>query len=99
MEVQLENTTIINDNVIDNVIVNQSKKLKIKKPKIIGECNNPTVLQSSTIIINKGTGAGGANTNINGKKFEKKTSNQSRLLEQGYITTINLLEAGDGRFL
>jgi hypothetical protein len=37
------------------------------------------------IIINKGTGAGGANTNYYGKKFEEKTNNQSRLLNDGYI--------------
>ena len=36
-------------------------------------------------IINKGTGAGGANTNYYGKKFEEKTNNQQRLLETGYI--------------
>ena len=37
-------------------------------------------------IINKGTGAGGANTNYYGKKFEEKTDNQQRLLEEeGYI--------------
>ena len=35
-------------------------------------------------IVNKGTGAGGANTNLNGKKFEKSTDNESRLLESGY---------------
>jgi hypothetical protein len=35
-------------------------------------------------IVNKGTGAGGANTNFNGKKFEEKTNNQQRLLEMGY---------------
>lgn len=34
---------------------------------------------------NKGTGAGGANTNYYGKKFEEKTNNQERLLEIGYI--------------
>ena len=39
------------------------------------------------IIVNKGTGAGGANTNYYGKKFEEKTNNQQRLLEDGY--TIN----------
>ena len=39
----------------------------------------------SNITINKGTGAGGANTNYNGKKFEKKTDNQSRLLNDDYI--------------
>ena len=35
--------------------------------------------------INKGTGAGGANTNYYGKLFEEKTNNQKRLLESGYI--------------
>ena len=37
-----------------------------------------------SLIINKGTGAGGANTNFYGKKFEEKTNNQHRLLEDGY---------------
>ncbi len=32
--------------------------------------------------INKGTGAGGSNTNVNGKSFENKTLNESRLLLQ-----------------
>jgi len=35
--------------------------------------------------INKGTGAGGANTNMNGKAFEEKTENESRLLLAGFI--------------
>jgi len=38
-------------------------------------------------ITNKGTGAGGANTNYYGKKFEEKTNNEQRLLEAGYIKT------------
>jgi hypothetical protein len=33
---------------------------------------------------NRGTGAGGANTNVKGKKFENKTSNLTRLLSDGY---------------
>ena len=37
------------------------------------------------LILNKGTGAGGANTNYHGKKFEEQTNNESRLLAQGYI--------------
>jgi hypothetical protein len=37
------------------------------------------------LIVNKGTGAGGANTNYHGKKFEEHTNNESRLLAQGYI--------------
>jgi hypothetical protein len=37
-------------------------------------------------IRNKGTGAGGANTNLNGKTFEEKTSNYERLLANGFVT-------------
>jgi hypothetical protein len=42
-------------------------------------------LNTQLPITNKGTGAGGANTNYYGKKFEEKTNNQQRLLELGYI--------------
>ena len=42
-------------------------------------------LNTQLPITNKGTGAGGANTNYYGKKFEEKTNNQQRLLEIGYI--------------
>ena len=45
---------------------------------------NATQENTQLIIINKGTGAGGANTNYYGKKFEEKTNNQQRLLEIGY---------------
>lgn len=40
---------------------------------------------NTSLTQNKGTGAGGANTNKNGKSFEKKTENESRLLLQGYV--------------
>ena len=43
----------------------------------------PPVIMSE--IQNKGTGAGGANTNVNGKSFEKKTDNEARLLAQGFV--------------
>lgn len=36
-------------------------------------------------LHNKGTGAGGANTNITWKKFEDKTDNHSVLLLYGYV--------------
>lgn len=36
---------------------------------------------------NRGTGAGGSNTNKFGKKFEEKTSNISRLFDSGYTKT------------
>jgi len=41
--------------------------------------------QIEKLNINKGTGAGGANTNYYGKKFEDKTNNQERLLKEGYV--------------
>jgi hypothetical protein len=44
-------------------------------------------LNTQLPITNKGTGAGGANTNYYGKKFEEKTNNEQRLLEMGYIKT------------
>lgn len=37
------------------------------------------------LIINKGTGAGGSNTNYNGKIFEFKTNNEENLLNIGFI--------------
>lgn len=38
-----------------------------------------------TKIINKGTGAGGANTNLHGKAFEDKTDNEVRLVKDGFV--------------
>jgi hypothetical protein len=35
--------------------------------------------------MNKGTGAGGKNTNIYGKKFEDKTNNENKLIDDGFI--------------
>ena len=35
--------------------------------------------------MNKGIGAGGAKTNYNGKRFETKTNNEIRLMDNGYI--------------
>lgn len=47
-----------------------------------------TIQQKSDAVIsvvNKGTGAGGANTTKNGKAFEEKTSNEPRLLSFGFV--------------
>ena len=35
-------------------------------------------------IINKGSGAGGARTNLFGKAFESKTNNEARLIDMGF---------------
>jgi hypothetical protein len=37
--------------------------------------------------INKGTGAGGAKTNVNGKAFENLTDNSERLINKGFVRT------------
>jgi hypothetical protein len=42
-------------------------------------------MSEASLIINKGKGAGGANTTFYGKKFEDKTNNQERLIEMGYV--------------
>lgn len=41
--------------------------------------------EESVRIINRGTGAGGAQTNVNGLLFEDKTDNVPRLLENGFV--------------
>lgn len=68
----------------------QNKKTKTKIPTVLivdetVEIEKFDNQQTTNVIINKGTGAGGANTNYYGKKFEEKTNNQIRLLNDGYI--------------
>ena len=55
--------------------------------------------QVEPIIMNKGTGAGGANTNYYGKKFEEKTNNENRLLENGYEKIILNKKSKNGYYL
>jgi hypothetical protein len=38
-------------------------------------------------LTNRGTGAGGANTNVTGGAFEYRTSNEPRLLANGFVRT------------
>lgn len=74
----MDNMEKLNDKIVSK---NSDPKLLIiedDETEIITEPN-------LNIIINKGTGAGGANTNYYGKKFEEKTNNQTRLLNDGYI--------------
>ena len=55
------------------------------------QINSPTKIQYTTvrnmetIVVNRGTGAGGANTNANGLSFEKKTNNEPNLLLVGFV--------------
>lgn len=50
--------------------------------------------QEQSNPINKGTGAGGSNTNVNGKSFEMKTTNEPRLLDSGFVRK-NIPGVGD----
>lgn len=63
---------------MDNIIDDTSQSVKTKK------INKKKVVVNS-VILNRGKGAGGANTNYYGKKFEDKTNNQIRLTHSGYI--------------
>jgi hypothetical protein len=45
----------------------------------------PAVTATLTNPKNRGTGAGGANTNLTGKTFEQKTENETRLLASGFV--------------
>jgi len=83
-ELSMNNVVFEGDNLPKPI-----KKIKKTKPKILIieediEIEKVETKQSINIIINKRTGAGGSNTNYFGKKFEEKTNNQTRLLNDGY---------------
>jgi hypothetical protein len=59
--------------------------LKIETPKDTVPFYQPIIMSNTTnIIVNRGTGAGGAATNANGKSFEDKTNNEERLAAAGW---------------
>jgi hypothetical protein len=53
-----------------------------KRPIVAPE--PPAAAVPETPVVNRGTGAGGANTNLFGKKFEEKTNNEVRLIADGF---------------
>ena len=82
-----------NVSVTDSAIVTDSVSTianNITQPKENKEETSKPMQQeaetniSINVIINKGTGAGGANTNISGKTFEHKTDNEDRLIYKGF---------------
>ena len=79
-----------------------AKKQKFNDELSVTEVNN--VIEkvndlSQQKIPNKGTGAGGATTNLNGKLFEVKTDNESRLLKEGFTKTIIAVNTKFGYYL
>lgn len=68
-----------------NIIIRSLEKIEMYYLNKYCKMSQSMEEKIKSIIINKGTGAGGENTNYYGKKFEEKTNNESRLLEMGYI--------------
>ena len=76
-ESKIKPILIIEDDETEIIEDDETEIIEDDETEIITE---PTL----NVIVNKGTGAGGANTNLYGKKFEEKTNNQMRLLNDGY---------------
>ena len=66
-------------------VTNTKSKIVKENPILIIEGEEGEELLTVNAIVNKGTGAGGSNTNYYGKMFEEKTNNEKRLLEMGYV--------------
>jgi len=83
---------VIYKSPINRIIYNKAVKTHFNINKYISIMDQNIVLYTPTTItdtyidnsVNKGTGAGGSNTNYYGKKFEEKTNNSYRLLNLGY---------------
>lgn len=84
---KMDQTTI--QSTIKTTLISQKKPiLKIideQDAKLDLDKNNDSDNSKKT---NKGTGAGGANTNKYGKSFEEKTNNEPRLLADGFEKVI-----------
>lgn len=64
--------------VIPPISLNGKKKIKFEIEEDI----------SVQKVLNRGLGAGGANTNLNGKAFEQLLSQEERLLQKGYTRNV-----------
>ena len=61
---------------------NNNKTRTTKEAKV--RMNQP---ETQVNVVNKGTGAGGKQTNLNGKQWEADTCNISTLIENGFVHT------------
>jgi len=73
---------------LENIPASINVNIKPVNPPIISIDMDQVLIETLPITINKGTGAGGANTNYYGKRFEDKTDNQTRLLNEGFVKNI-----------
>jgi len=83
MEITIDTNTM-DESTPSGLSVKKPKKYTPKPKLIIVENFTETDVPQVGHVVNRGTGAGGANTNLHGKTFEEKTNNQQRLLEMGY---------------
>ena len=74
------------------LIIEEDSEEELEELLIVKEPKEVKEEPKEDKIINKGTGAGGKNTNFHGKKFEEKTNNQARLIEIGYTENINFIK-------
>ena len=85
IEENIENTKNDKQHIINKFMTNvRGESILTENIKHCESVEKVETEEPINVIINKGTGAGGANTNYFGKKFEEKTSNQIRLINDGY---------------
>jgi hypothetical protein len=65
-------------------LVEYSKANNVENSSSEYLCSDELIKEFKNLNINKGTGAGGKNTNANGKRFEYITDIQSKLFENKY---------------
>jgi hypothetical protein len=96
----MDTITETNNNDILSSVVKMNKVKKPVKLDIVENYEDEIITEEKTnVIINKGTGAGGANTNYYGKKFEEKTDNTPRLLKNGYKKVVVNKKSKNGYYL
>jgi len=69
----------------------ETKQVKALKAEVKAEAMQKKAIEKQAKVLeakalNKGTGAGGANTNKTGKPLEEKTDNLTRMLEHGFVS-------------
>ena len=79
----MSTTTTNTVSTADPAVYNAQTAVKKNRPRVATAAS--VELNIDNTIINRGTGAGGANTNKSGKSFEQKTENETRLLQVGFV--------------
>jgi hypothetical protein len=70
----------------ESVVVYESTMSEPKMPESV------VVYEQTSVIVNRGVGAGGANTNQTGKRFEYSTDNLLRMGGYGFVPNVHWIE-------